>query len=175
MYLSRAKTVTVCSLSYSWWEGPDVPDVIRPELPTGPSGPVRAFTYMAGPLRFRPDASGVRSFPKLRLVARIQGEGTFLPLSQALANLEGEQWREFDIHRNQIPTELINRCYTEAVEQQLEAQTRDRRLGGNQRQENPSQTHRKVIAIFCDAQERTLLKYYHTTPLKPQDTNSTTP
>ena len=144
-----------------------------------PDVPVRAFTDVAcrtgRPVRFRPDASGVRSFPKLRLVARIQGEGTFLPLSQALANLEGEQWREFDIHRNQIPTELINRCYTEAVEQQLEAQTRDRRLGENQRQENPSQTHRKVIAIFCDAQERTLLKYYHTTPLKPQDTNSTTP
>ena len=39
MYLSRAKTVTVCSLSYSWWEGPDVPDIIRPELPvwSGPS------------------------------------------------------------------------------------------------------------------------------------------
>ena len=33
MYLSRAKTVTVCSLSYSWWEGPDVPDVIRPDVP----------------------------------------------------------------------------------------------------------------------------------------------
>ena len=44
MYLSRAKTVTVCSLSYSWWEGPDV---IRPELPAGRSGPVRAFTDVA--------------------------------------------------------------------------------------------------------------------------------
>ena len=67
MYLSRAKTVTVCSLSYSWWEGPDVPDVIRPELPAGRSGPVRAFTDVAcrtgRPVRFRPDASGVRSFP----------------------------------------------------------------------------------------------------------------
>ena len=72
MYLSRAKTVTVCSLSYSWWEGPDVPDVIRPELPAGRSGPVRAFTDVAfrtdrtsSPVRFRPDASGVRSFPSL--------------------------------------------------------------------------------------------------------------
>ena len=57
MYLSRAKTVTVCSLSYSWWEGPDVPDVIRPELPAGRSGPVRAFTDVAcrtgRPVRFR--------------------------------------------------------------------------------------------------------------------------
>ncbi len=53
MYLSRAKTVTVCSLSYSWWEGPDVPDVIRPELPAGRSGPVRAFTDVA--CRTRPD------------------------------------------------------------------------------------------------------------------------
>ena len=64
MYLSRAKTVTVCSLSYSWWEGPDV---IRPELPAGRSGPVRAFTDVAcrtGPdVRIRPDASGVWSFP----------------------------------------------------------------------------------------------------------------
>ena len=58
MYLSRAKTVTVCSLSYSWWEGPDVPDVIRPELPAGRSGPVRAFTDVA--CRTGPD---VRSGP----------------------------------------------------------------------------------------------------------------
>ena len=47
MYLSRAKTVTVCSLSYFWWEGLDVPDIIRPERP----------------VRFQPYASGVRSFP----------------------------------------------------------------------------------------------------------------
>ena len=47
MYLSQAKTVTVCSLSYSWWEGPDVPGVIRLELPAGRSGPVRAFTDVA--------------------------------------------------------------------------------------------------------------------------------
>ena len=62
MYLSRAKTVTVCSLSYSWWEGPDVPDVIRPELPAGRSGPVQALTD-GGLVRFRPAESGVRSFP----------------------------------------------------------------------------------------------------------------
>ena len=55
MYLSRAKTVTVCSLSYSWWEGPDV---IRPELPAGRSGPVRALTDVA--CRTGPD---VRSGP----------------------------------------------------------------------------------------------------------------
>ena len=36
--------VTVCSLSFSWWEKPDVLDVIRPELPDGRSGPVRALT-----------------------------------------------------------------------------------------------------------------------------------
>ena len=51
MYLSRAKTVTVCSLSYSWWERPDVPDVIRPELPAGRSGPVWVMTdvFLSGP------------------------------------------------------------------------------------------------------------------------------
>ena len=57
MYLRRAKTVKVCSLSYSWWEGPDIPDVIRPELPAGRSGPVRALTDVAGSGRTRP-ASG---------------------------------------------------------------------------------------------------------------------
>ena len=40
MYLSRAKTVTVCSLSYSWWEGPDVLDFTLPELLAGRSGPL---------------------------------------------------------------------------------------------------------------------------------------
>ena len=72
IYLSRAKTVTVCSLSYSWWEGPDV---IWPELPAGRSGPVRAFDWCdlpdqtRRPVRFRPDAFGVQSFPTCWIIS----------------------------------------------------------------------------------------------------------
>ena len=79
MYLSGAKTVTVCSLSYSWWEGPDVPDVIRPELPAGRSGPVRSFTDVAcrtGPdVRSGPVPAGRVRHPVVPLLHLVQISG----------------------------------------------------------------------------------------------------
>ena len=59
-----------------------------------------------------------RATKQLKLIAAVnQGKkAKLLSRNLALANLSGGRWKEFDIHQNQIPTGLIDACYTQQVE-----------------------------------------------------------
>ena len=78
----------------------------------------------------------------LHLVARTTGVYTgtqgLLSRNQAFANLSGNQWTDFDINQNRVPSELVEACYTGPIRDTMFAQTK-----------NPDHKP-KVVVLFCN-------------------------
>ena len=78
----------------------------------------------------------------LHLVARTTGVYTgtqgLLSRNQAIANLNDNQWTDFNINQNRVPSELVEACYTGPIRDAMFAQTKD------------PDHQPKVVVLFCN-------------------------